>query len=191
MVFDVRGDMNRMINDMQRVRRDVIDTATVRTLNKVVDRVATAAAREMKSAGYNLKISDIKKGLTKQKATANNLTARVVASGKPIPLIRYSARQTNKGVTVNVLNGRKLIAHAFIATMPSGHTGVFIRQGTGRHKRVTKGSKTSWHALPIKELFGPGVPDGLANRSVQEALQRVVETSFADVFAQQVKYLSG
>jgi hypothetical protein len=183
---DVRGSMDRIIADMERMKREAVGPATVATLNKVADQVKTAASRSMRDAGYNLKVSDIKKGLTTYRATAGNLTAKVVASGKPIPLIKYAARQTGKGVSVNVLHGRKLINGAFIATMPSGHIGVYVRQGK-QHKKVMKNGRTVWSALPIKELFGPSVPDGLANKAVQEAMQQLIEEKFPQIFEQQMK----
>jgi hypothetical protein len=186
---DVRGSMARIIADMERVKRDVAEVAVVRTLNKVAAQVKTAAAREMRSAGYNLKVSDIKKSLTTIQATSGSLTARVVASGRPVPLIKYGARMTSRGVSVDVLHGRKLIAGAFIATMPSGHTGVYVRVGNER-KKVSKNGRATWSNLPIKELFGPSVPNGLINKAVQEALQHLIEEKFPIVFAQQMKYMS-
>lgn len=187
--FDVRGSMDRIIADMARVKSEVVQKATVNALNKVAAQVKTAASRAMRDAGYNLKVSDIKKAMTVYRATAGSLTAKVVSSGRPVPLIKYGARQTGKGVSVDVLHGRKLIAGAFIATMPSGHTGVYVRMGN-RHKRVMKAGKPAWSALPIKELFGPSVPDGLANQAVQEALQRLIEDKFPELLRQQIKRLS-
>ena len=186
---DVRGSMARIVADMERSKRDVADVAAVRTLNKIAAQVKTAAAREMRSAGYNLKVSDIKKSLTTYKATPGSLTARVVASGRPVPLIKYGARQTGKGVSVDVLHGRKVITGAFIATMPSGHTGVYVRVGN-QHKSVAKNGRITWSGLPIKELFGPSVPNGLVNKTVQDALQHLIDEKFPVVFAQQMKYLS-
>lgn len=186
---NVRGSMERMVADMQRVKVDVTEKATVRALNRVADQVKTAAAREMRDAGYNLKVSDIKKGITTSKAYAGSLRAKVRASGRPIALFKYGARQTSKGVSVEVLNGRKVITGAFIATMPNGHRGVYVRVGR-THKKVVKAGKGGWSGLPIKELFGPSVPDGLANSAVQEALQRLISEKFPEVLRQQIKYLS-
>jgi hypothetical protein len=187
--INVRGNMDRVIADLGRIQREVINVAAPRALNKMADQVKVGAAREMRSAGYNLKIGDIKKGLKVGRATGSSLVATVTASGRPIPLIGYSARQTAKGVSVNVLKGRKVINHAFIATMPNGHKGVFIRPGK-QHKRVSKNGKLIWSGLAIKELFGPSVPDGLANAAVQAMLQRLVEEKFPEILRQQIKRLT-
>lgn len=186
---DVRGSMAGIIADMGRVKREVIDKAVPRALNKVIDQVRTTAAREMRGAGYNLKVGDIKKAMTVSRATPARLTANVLSSGRPIALIKYGARQTAKGVSVDVLRGRKVITGAFIATMPSGHKGVYVRVGKN-HKKVMKNGRVMWSGLPIKELFGPSVPDGLANKAVQEALQRLIEEKFPVILQQQIRYLS-
>lgn len=187
--IDVRGGMDRVIADLERTKREVVEKAVPRALNKVADQVKTAASREMRDAGYKLKVSDIKKTMRIDRASPGKLTARVVASGRPIPLIQYGARQTGKGVSVDVLHGRKVITGAFIATMPSGHKGVYIRVGA-KHKKVMKGGRAVWSGLPIKELFGPSVPDGLANKAVQETLARLIAERFPDILRQQIKHLS-
>lgn len=186
---DVRGNMDAVIADLGRIKREVIEVATPRALNKMADQVKTGAAREVRAAGYNLKISDIKKGLSIVRATPGQLTAKVVASGRPIPLIGYGARKSSKGVSVSVLHGRKVISGAFIATMPSGHKGVFIRVGK-QHKKVSKGGHAVWSGLPIKELFGPSLPDGLANVAVQQTLQRLIEQKFPEILRQQIKRIT-
>lgn len=186
---DVRGSMNSIIADLDRKKRDIAQLATVRALNKVADQAKTAASREIRAAGYKIKASEIKKGLSVTRATTGVLTAKVRATGRPIPLINYGARQVSNGVSVDVLHGRKVIAGAFIATMPSGHKGVYVRVGK-QHKRVVKNGKTMWSGLPIKELFGPNVPNGLANEAVQAALQRFIQEKFPDILRQQIKYLS-
>lgn len=187
--FNVRGGMDSVIADLGKQKRAVIDVALPRALNKMVDQVKTGSARSMRDAGYNLKVSDIKKGLTIIRANSGRLVATVRASGRPIPLVAYGARATAKGVSVSVLHGRKVVSHAFIATMPSGHKGVYVRVGT-QHKKVHKKGGVVWSGLPIKELFGPSVPDGLANAAVQEALQRLVQEKFPDILRQQLKRIT-
>ncbi len=123
--------------------------AIPRALNKTARTARAQAAREIRSAGYGMKVAAIKKAISIRKASRSELTAMLKANGRPIPLIQYGARQTKAGVTVAVLNGRKLIKSAFIATMPTGHKGVFLRVGTSTEKslirrgllKITKGKK--------------------------------------------------
>jgi hypothetical protein len=185
---NVRGNMNRVIAEAQRNTRDVRSVAVPRALNKMIDQVKTGSSRAIRDKGYKLKVSTIKKSLKITRATAGSLTARVTASGRPIPLQEYSARQTAKGVSVDVLNGRKVVAHAFIATMPSGHKAVLVRMGK-THKKTRRGDRAMWSGLPVKQLFGPSVPDGMANAEVQEALQRLVLEKFPTILRQQIDRL--
>lgn len=99
------------------------------------------------------------------------------AAGAPVPLINYGATQTKTGVTVRVKNGRKTLKHAFIATMPNGHRGVFERTGAG-HKRVTKKGRSYTSGLSIRELYGPSIPDALSNDVVQKAMARLVADKY-------------
>jgi hypothetical protein len=186
--ISVRGSMDKIIADLEQNKRAVLGVATPRALNKMADQVKVGAAREVRAAGYKLKVGDIKKGLKIARATAGSLTATVTASGRPIPLIGYGARQIAKGVSVDVLNGRKVISHAFVVTMPNGHKGVFVRPGK-QHKKVSKNGKLLWSGLSVKELFGPSVPDGLANAAVQAMLQRLVENKFPEILRQQINRL--
>ena len=189
LVIDVRNNMSRVMADMSRVTKEVMERATVSALNKTVAQAKTAAAREIRSAGYGLSPSTIKKALIIKKAYPGKLTASIVASGKPIPLVQYAARATAKGVSVNVLHGRKVVAHAFIATMPSGHKGVFVRQAGGKHKPVNKDGRKRWSALPIRELFGPAIPDALSNATVQQTLQAFIDEKFPQLFEHEIKWL--
>lgn len=186
---NVRTNAADVALDMLAGARDMQDKAMASALNKMADQVKVAASREVRDAGYNLKAATVKKSIKVRRASPGNLRASVVARGRPIPLIQYGARQTARGVTVNVLNGRKLIKGAFIATMRSGHKGVFVRDPSGKHEKVGQGKKASWHQLPIDEKFGPSVPDGMANERVSKALMRLTEEQFVKVLEHESEWL--
>lgn len=187
--LNVSTNASLIAMEFRAVAQDMKEKATVRALNKMGEQVVTGMSREVRRVGYNLKASVIKKGLRLKRASPGNLRVVVVASGRPVPLVNYSARQTSKGVSVNVLKGRKVISEAFFATMPSGHRGVFVRDGGGKHVKVTKGGKTRWHQLPIRELFGPSVPDGVANAEVQQALAQLVEEKYPKLLEHESAWL--
>ncbi len=170
--------------------RDMRDKATSAALNEMAEQVKVAAARGIRDAGYKVRVRTIKQGLSISRAAPSKLRAAVIARGRPIPLVEFSARQTSRGVSVSVLHGRKTIAGAFIAVMPNGHRGVFVRGEGARHKKMTTRGKPSWHALEIRELFGPSVPDGMANTQVQEALQAFVAEKFPVLLARHHKWLA-
>jgi hypothetical protein len=162
--------------------------AITRALNKTAITARAESARSIRDAGYGIKVGSVKGSISIRRATEQELKAVVTATGNPIPLIAYGARQTSKGVSVNVKNGRKVIAHAFIATMASGHKGVFARTGKA-HKKVTRGGKSYWSGLPIKELFGPSIPTAFANAAVQDAVKTAIEQRFPVVLRQELKFV--
>ena len=90
-------------------------------------------------------------------------------SGQPVPLIAYPHRQTRKGVSVEVNRGqRTLVKSAFIATMASGHEGIFKRRGKAR--------------LPIHELLGSRPVDALLHKGEADAVAARGGASFAATF---------
>lgn len=161
-----------------------IDKSTEAALNKAAQLALDAAPPEIKKAGYGFQPADVRKALRLERAGAGRLVARVVATGRPIALIRFDARQSSAGVSVQVLNGRKVIPGAFIQRMPSGHEGVYVRdlrRGPAPRTRANR-----WEALPVRELFGPSVPNGLANAKVQAGLQRLLQQRFPQLLQAQV-----
>ena len=181
---NVRSNASSVAMEFSAAAREMRDTALVRALNHTADRAKVVGAREVRdTGGYKIKIGTIKACIKVKRASQSNLRASVVAKGQPIPIIEFGAKQTSKGVTISVQKGRKLLPGAFIATMPSGHKGVFYRKGN-LHKKIVTGGKASWHGLPIKEVFGPSVPDGLANKAVQDAVLAFI----GDVFEQRLQH---
>jgi hypothetical protein len=183
---DVRGDMGKIIADLRSVRRDVLDAALPAAINKTIEQAKNQTARQIKAVGYNLKIGDVKDGLTVRPARSGQLTAKITAKGRPLSLVKYGARQTARGVSVSVLNGRKVIAGAFIATMPNGHRGVYVRMGKA-HKKVSKNGRTQWSGLPIKELYGPSIPDAANNQAVVDAVTAFIGQKFPELLRAQIK----
>ena len=103
-------------------------------------------------------------------------------SGQPVPLIAYPHRElrgrTGKrgmgprsqgGVSVEVSAcKRTLVRGAFVATMRSGHEGIFRRRGAAR--------------LPIEELLGSRPVDALLHQGEADAVAARGGRSFGDTF---------
>jgi len=187
--INVQVEIDRALEKLGRIKEEVGDKAVMRALNKVADQAKVQASREIRAAGYGLKAADIKKSIDIRKASRSDLRAIVRATGRPIPLIKYQApRQTKNGVIVSVKNGRKLIRGAFIATMASGHTGVYERVGNS-HKKVMHRGTFQWRGLPIRELWGPSIPSAFASKTVQEALVAAVREKFPKQLAHEIEFL--
>ncbi len=149
-----------------------------RALNRSIATGQTLAARLI-SQEMGLKVSTVKKFLRVRKATGQNLTATLYASAKRVPLIEFKARGPEPsrgrpgGVRSGLSGGAPRLARAFIATMPTGHRGVFERNpGAGR--------------LKIHEKFGPSVWQSF-KRVEPEVRARVSEQANTNI-AHEVAY---
>jgi hypothetical protein len=189
----VSGSMDEIRAQLGATQKEAAKAGS-RALNRTASRVRTYAARAIKAAGYNLKISDIKRSIRIVKASPSVLSASAVASGHSIPLIQYGARQTSTGVSVNVKSGRRVIPHSFIQTMKSSHRGVFIRRevhsvGAAKGLERRRTGHTTRHGLPIDELLGPSIPAAFSNAVVQHALIENVEQYFPVEMRRQLEHV--
>jgi hypothetical protein len=189
MKFQSTTNVRDVIAELEAAGREAVP-AVVRALNKTVAQVKVQAAREVRDAGYKLKISDIKSAIRVRQASSGRLRADAVASGRPISLIRYGARQVSSGVSVEVLHGRKVILGAFIAKGKGGSPQVFVREASAVHKKVIKNGKAQWSALPIRKLYGPGIPDAMASKAVETALVALINERFPSILQHEHAWLA-
>jgi hypothetical protein len=133
--------------------------AQVRAINRAIGSANTAMLRVI-AQDMGVKVGDVREKIRTQQATPDRRRARLYASAKRIPLIAFGAkgpepsRGRGRGVSVKTGSGRRTIPNAFIATMQSGHRGVFQRVAGAarRHGPLPHRSQ-----LPIRELFGPSI----------------------------------
>jgi len=145
---------------------DAVPKITQMAVNKAISGVKTDATNEV-AAVITATKTKIREAITTRKMTSKNSHAYVRCEGKPLGLIHFGARQTKKGVTVKVLRSepRGLIKHAYIATMKSGHKGVFWRDWTGTRRPVKPGraygALPRKYRLPMSERYSLAVPNVL------------------------------
>ncbi|RWE59812.1 MAG: hypothetical protein E5V22_11085 [Mesorhizobium sp.] len=142
-------------------------------VNDTAKQVRRFSARIVAKAG-GLKRADAEPSiLISPYSRPSTLTATVRGSGRPIALIKFAARQTKAGVTANAWGHRKLYKGTFIATMKSGHRGVFVRE---TKKRV-----------PIKELWGAGVTQVMSQAVTMGHIQAEAEDKLMINVVRQLK----
>lgn len=100
--------------------------------------------------------------------SADDLSWAVKATGGLMPVYAFMPRQNRKGTSVQINKGsRKTIAHSFIATMKSGHTGVFMRYGQATRVPVRSFKGHARYAgqkrQPIRELFTTRVSEAFTD----------------------------
>jgi hypothetical protein len=178
-----------------------IEKAMVSSCNKLARSGLTQGKRAI-TAKYNVTLSAIKDSVyTIPAKRAGMAGARffamiVAAAKKGIPLYRFGAlpkrppRQRGipiprrKAVTVQVLKeqGRKIVPHAFVAMMPSGHIGVF-------HRKAGNVPAKTGHAA-IMELYSLSVPIMFKNASIK-AIEQLVMSKGRQVFEKELAFYTG
>ena len=159
----------------------VLETGPLKAAVKRALRKAGATAlRDMKSEASKrirqrkrIKIRYIQQALSLRRPSGgdiSNMQWALDVDGKPVPLVAYPYRQTKKGVSVEVNRGKRtLVKGSFVATMKSGHVGVFKRRGKAR--------------LPIQELRGSRPVDALLHAGEADAVAARGGESFGATFA--------
>jgi Prophage minor tail protein Z (GPZ) len=158
----IEFDADKALEVLQRYPRRTTK-ATMRALNRALTSGNAELARLI-AKDMGLKVSEVKAALKSTPATETRLEVKLSASAKRIPLAKFAARQTRKGVSYNLGaggGGRKVLAHSFIATVGSGHTGVFTRKTAKR--------------LPIDQKFGPSI-GGVLARYRRQGIAKMRET---------------
>ena len=87
-----------------------------------------------------------------------------IGTGKPIKANEIGAVSQTAGGRVKL--GKRTMADAFVARMPTGHQGVFTRTPPARHKQRPDGQ---WTELPIQESAVQLMPEArrISRRAVE------------------------
>lgn len=126
---DIPAHARRAFEADMRAELRLQERAAVDAINRVARGVRTRSARAI-AHGRGLPVRLVNARVRIRKATRARPEARVWIGTYAIKLSRIGKpRQTKKGATAGK---RPIIPSAFVATMPSGHTGVFKRRGGAR-----------------------------------------------------------
>lgn len=201
---EVFRDIDRFVDQAQRV-------AVPRALKRLADMAETEGLRKI-SEIYGLGPRKFRAGgyLSRKIATATELAETITVKGKGLPLYDFivgpklPGKGNRRAVRVRVKGRTITLPHAFIATMPSGHVGVFARGayggrgvlvatsalgrftfGRGRRKRR---ADRQWTELPINELFTFGPAEAFSNPIVRDAMRARVDDAMPGVMLQQFRF---
>jgi hypothetical protein len=146
-------DLKKIPRAMSRMPR-IVRTALNQTSSSAKKKSAAELAGKVK-----LSVGAIKKNIRQVRATYTLWRSSLDYHNARVPLIKFGARKGKTGVSYQIdpKSGRKTMKHVFIQTMPSGHKGVYGRQGADR--------------FPLYEVMGPSVA-GIMDRAI-EVLTRV------------------
>lgn len=151
--------------------KNAVNELAVRTKNRIFQ-------EERKT--YVLKTAAYKKGdLKVKKATVSQIGAEISSKGESLSLKKYYRTRKNTkyrgaAAMVKKRTGTPVVlqgeyGQAFVATMKSGHTGIFERKGKKR--------------LKIHELFGPGAG------KITEKMFQLMQEEVGDALKERVNAL--
>ena len=152
--------------------------AAGKVISRAINKVATGARAEVVRAiagQIAVKQSELRaQNVRLDKASYRLWRAQVRVTGRRIPLKRFGARQTRRGVTYRIRKsgGRGTATGAFLAIMDTGHVGVFGRRPGWTHRFPRGRASGRKHGLAIQELYGPSVPEVMKN-AVDLAAERL------------------
>ncbi len=165
------ADVRRALSEIQGAAPRVISRALNRTFTGVRTDITQEAGKEITA-----KASTIRDTVKITNATIAKPSGLVASVGKPLPLISFSARQTKKGVSVQVRKNkaRTVLPSTWIGTMKTGYKGVFrreYREQSGAGKRASRpgmkyGRLPKKYRFKIVQKFGLRVPDIVGNEPV-------------------------
>ena len=125
---------------------DRAPVAISRALNRAATSARAQLTRDTAADMKPLKTGVVRDALKISKATSSRQIAIITASSERISLPKFgakAARGRGRGIAWMMQGSRHTDPRGFIATMQSGHVGVFERKGKAR--------------LPLRELRGPSV----------------------------------
>ncbi|PWK16066.1 phage tail protein [Tumebacillus permanentifrigoris] len=175
---NIQQSMKYLESAPQKVRR-----AFSAALNRTAAGVRTEAVKAARST-YEIRAADVRQTIRFTRASAKDTSLELSSKGGNIPLIRFNVKPKNPPkkqprvlkASVKKGGGVKPIRGAFV-TRIGGHVGVLTRIGRKR--------------LPIKELYGPAVPQMLGEIGVKEHIEKEAERRLLERFDHELKRALG
>lgn len=131
-----RGEVERIQNEFRnKLSTNEILRGTAQGINSALSRSVPRINKRIKER-YNITQKYLsRQAVVSPKANGNNLYGGIKINEDRLPIIAFRPKQTGSSITVAIHKGKTvMIRNAFVATMASGHKGVFAR---GRYQKRT------------------------------------------------------
>jgi hypothetical protein len=200
MQISVRADVVRAKAFFKELKAKEIDSAAANAIN-ILLRAARNESIKKVAEVRKVRPSLIRASIQiAKRASFWSPQGEVRATGKPISLREYSAKQTSTGVTVNVMGQAKEIRSAFGPGILGRITQRFIYTQNGKRRQSVERDagpnpqimgghvfvRLGRARLPIRQLYGPSIPTGFIRDEVRDAQERVIEVDWPKEIAKQI-----
>ena len=191
-------EVERILGDMHKKAPSVL----FNVINRVTSNIRKNLSKKVLKR-YGIKSAEVKKTVKTKRASKSNPSAYVSSSGEALPLIKFKVKPTDvisqklikikdrKSVKGKVLKSQKLkvIRHAFVQKMPSGHIGVFRRKLISENLKKMAGNSAI--KKTIHELHGPSVPQMVANEEVMKRILTEATETYNKRLEHEIKRILG
>lgn len=203
--------VNKIREEYSHISGDKLNIAISRALNRAASSGRTEANKNIRNI-YNISASRLNNELKTRNSNARNLTAMIIASGSPLSLTNFQAKQIGdrgttsfdrkgiassrltrktrnkaiKGVSMTIKKGQTVnIPTAFIQTANGGIT-VFAR---GMYKGSSEGFEFAKERLPIAKLTSTSIPLMFGNNDVINPTGSRTEQILIDRITHEIDWL--
>jgi hypothetical protein len=174
MSVSFKADIKQVTKALSAAQKKVVPKAIASTLNRVATSVRRKLLKEIQLTTGAIQ-RDIKEDTYIIKSNQRKLIASIIGKATLIPVGKLNPKQTRRGVTAGRGKTRRTYRGAFVATMRSGHAGVFLRK--------------SKRPLPIKELFVTSVAGEMKRKiAIHRLMQLEAGLIFKKDFPRQLKF---
>lgn len=125
----IQANPRDMADRIERLATDVRQKVIARALRKAANGSRAETARAIKDE-YKISSRVVRKSIKIRTFFKAPPKAEITVKGGPLPIYAFKPRKTAAGIKVRIKGRAVLFPHSFIATMRSGHIGVFARGGS-------------------------------------------------------------
>jgi hypothetical protein len=155
-----KGEIERIMRQFEKqLSQQEILKSVAQGINSALSRSIPRINKQVKKE-YNISQKYLSRmAIVSPKASSYKLYGGIRINDSRIPLIAFKPKQQGSSISVNIHKGKTVtVQNSFIATMTSGHTGVFSR---GRYSKkagfIPERSKTSKGKIRITEIHTASV----------------------------------
>jgi hypothetical protein len=163
----IKHNIKKFSKNLKRMGKE-IDKGIISSLNKTNTTMSTRASRELAKI-TGLKQKEVKKGMSKKKAT-NDFLSSIFVRGKAKNVYSFAGRATKRGVRAKPWNNGKEFK------------GAFVLHGRAAMVRTSKNSK------PLKPLFGPSLRNEFNKNVLTNDFKSHSKRRFKDLFYKEMEF---
>lgn len=182
---NVSNHAHAFLASVERLKSQEMNRAIAIALNRTAVGVRSAAIDEIRKI-YKVKHATLTKAFTVRRAYHGKLQSMVFASGRPLNVIGFGARQVRAGVSVDIKGARKVIPGAFIMSIRPPGADAPVRAVFERKFIGARGGKRHGR-FPIRGVTTVKVPGMFSKDVVVDALRGVAVDRFTRELASAVR----